>query len=70
MKRKTDFLIEGEQNATVFLVQPKTNSARLWLRKHVSEDATWLGLNLAVEHRYIENLAQGIQDAGLTFKVN
>lgn len=70
MKHKADFLIEGEQNATVFLLQPKTKAAREWVREHIPDDAARLGENVAVEYRYIENLAQGIQDAGLTFKVN
>ena len=47
---------------TVYLVDPKTDEADVWLRNHT--DGVWMGTALAVEHRYIEDLVGGLEEAG------
>jgi hypothetical protein len=60
-----DVLIHGHAGDTVYLVEPLTQAAREWLTENVTTDATWLGQNLAVEHRYIGHLVAGMIEAGL-----
>ena len=57
----------GPSNAgppTVFLLTPDNLEADGFLRALVSGEATWLGRSLAVEHRYIADLVNGLGDAG------
>lgn len=65
-----DFTIEWEDvNApfgpSVYLVRPHTDGAREWLTARVPEDAQWLGGALAVEHRFIQEIHDGIVEAGM-----
>ncbi len=50
--------------ASVYLITPLTPECGDWLKDNVSEDAMYLGLSLAVEHRYVENLVLGLQEQG------
>jgi hypothetical protein len=44
-----------------------TAAGRDWIDENVaSEDWQWMGLSLAVDVRYVENLVEGMQEAGLT----
>jgi hypothetical protein len=52
---------------SVYLISPLTPECRDWLKENVSEDALYVGLSLAVEHRYLEDLVLGFQEHG--FKV-
>ncbi len=49
---------------SVYLINPLTTECRDWLKDNVSEDAMFLGLSLAVEHRYVENLVLGLNEYG------
>jgi hypothetical protein len=49
---------------SVYLITPLTQECRDWLKDNVSEDAMYLGLSLAVEHLYVENLVLGLQEQG------
>jgi hypothetical protein len=49
---------------SVYLITPLTPECGDWLKDNVSEDAMYLGLPLAVEHRYVENLILGLQEQG------
>lgn len=49
---------------SVYLITPLTSEWADWLKENVSEDATYLGLSLAVEHRYVENLIGGLLEHG------
>jgi hypothetical protein len=53
---------------TVFLLVPKTDDARRWVREHLPDDVMRLGAGVAIEHRYIEDILEGIQADGLTAK--
>lgn len=64
---KTDFEVYGTPGAsTVFLLTPKTDAARAWVAEHIPGDALTLGRGIAVEHRYIANIVNGIMRDGLT----
>ena len=54
--------------ASVYLISPLTQECREWLKENVSEDAQYLGLSLAVEHRYLEGLIGGLQQQGFKYE--
>ena len=49
---------------SVYLITPLTPECGDWLKDNVSEDAMYLGLSLAVEHRYVGNLVLRLQEHG------
>lgn len=57
-----DFHVTG--HGGLYLVQPLTEAASLWLEEHIGEEAQWFGSALAVEHRYIRPLVEGIVNDG------
>ena len=60
---EVDALIEN--HGTIFMVSAKTEKAMTWLKAHVDQDSQWFGDSLAVEHGYVQQLVEGMQDAGL-----
>ena len=51
---------------SVYLLMPKTDEAKAWLDENVqAESWQYLGKNLAVGHRYIQDICRGICEAGL-----
>jgi len=65
-KPTPDFSIEGEPRfCTVYLLRPLTPAAFEWIEEHIPEDAQRLGNAVAVEHRYIGPIAEGILADGL-----
>lgn len=58
--------IQIENHFSIILVRPLTERARRWLVKHT--DGTWFGGALAVEPRYVEDLADGMRGAGLVLE--
>jgi len=61
-----DFEIQNE--GSIFLLRPLTPEAQNWIDENISDDAQWFGSAVAVEHRYIFDIIDGIQDAGLTIR--
>jgi hypothetical protein len=64
-KSAYDFRIED--HGTIFLLCPITPKAEAWISEHIPEDAQRMGTAVAVEHRYIEDIAAGILEDGLNF---
>src|SRR5260370_38898389 len=61
-----DFSIEGEGRfCTVYLLRPLTPAAFDWIDEHIPEDTQRLATAVAVEHRYIGPIAEGILADGL-----
>lgn len=50
---------------SLFLVDPITDAAVQWIRRNVAEEAMFYGRSLVVEHRYIEDLVNGMISDGL-----
>ena len=50
------------------MIEPLTPRAEAWLHAFVSEEATWLGPRLVVEHRYFPGLVDAIIDAVFLFE--
>lgn len=50
--------------ASVALFRPLTPAARAWIDTHATEPRPWFGGALAVEPRYLADLAAGAEEAG------
>jgi hypothetical protein len=57
-----DFLFANY--GAIWLVEPQNAAALAHLTAHLSHEAQWFGRNLAVEPRYVEGLAMGLQEEG------
>ena len=57
-----DFAIRDE--GSIKLVVPLTDAAREWLEQNVQEDALYFGTGLAVEHRFLDPLVDGLKRDG------
>lgn len=58
------FHIQNE--GTVLLLRPLTESAREWVAENISEHQEFAGA-VVVEHRYISDIMQGIVDEGMGY---
>lgn len=61
-RKVADYIIEN--HGTIFLVVPQTTEAQDNLREHAQEGAQFFGRALAVEHRYIGDLAAQLAAEG------
>ncbi len=53
-------------HGSIFTFEPRSAAAREWIADNVqSESWQWIGGALSVDHRYAQDLAQGMLDAGL-----
>ncbi len=54
-------------HGTIFLLRPNTPAAQAWMDEHLqAEQYQMFGTAVAVEHRYIADIVEGIQADGLT----
>ena len=63
MKTKADVEVFG--GGSVYGVQPLTQAARDWIAENVTGETTWYAGALMVGHRYVSDLLDGMQAAGL-----
>jgi len=61
--KSIDALVSG--HGSIYLVRPISNAATAWINENVQDEAQWFGHSLAVEHRYILDLMDGMQASGL-----
>ena len=61
----TDFNVMDDHS--LFLLQPITPEAGDWISEHIPSDAQYFGSALVVEHRYIQDILDGITGDGLTW---
>lgn len=57
--------IQVENHGSIFLFQPLTDSGSDWLSENIGDEAMYFGNALAVEHRFAENIADGMASDGL-----
>ncbi len=67
LRPQTDVAISG--SGTIYLFHLLTETACDWMDWHVSEDRQMLGAALAVEHRYVADIVQGMRADGLSVTV-
>jgi len=60
----SDFKVSG--GGSLYILTPCTDAARDWVSEHIGDDAQTWGGGIAVEHRYIGDIVDGIQNDGLT----
>lgn len=65
MPNGPDFAVEN--HGSIFLLRPQNEEAIAWIEEHIGEDN---GLQpyfptIVVEHRYITDIVEGIQNDGL-----
>lgn len=62
-----DFYVES--HGSIFLLRPRNDAARSWIDDNLYTDEDnrpqWFGDAVAIEHRYIDDIVIGINDAGL-----
>ena len=56
------------RGGSVALLRPITPAARENLERHVGPESQWLGMCLAVEHRYVESLTAQLTEEGWTVR--
>lgn len=59
-----DFTVEN--HFTIYMLTPRTPAAQQWADANLLGDVTVFGGSIAVEHRYISDIVEGIRDYGLT----
>lgn len=59
-----DFSVRNE--GSLFMLWPHTAAARTWVNEHLPDDRQTLGPRIAIEHRYIGAIVDGIVNDGLT----
>ena len=62
----TDFAVQN--HGTVYLLEPRTPEADEWITENLPEDVIYLGHMVAIEHRYIGEIVDGIQGDGLSIE--
>ncbi len=58
-----DFVLKYDRS--ISLLVPLTDAASAWIEDRVSEDRTYFGPALVIEHRYLADLVHGIEAEGL-----
>ena len=58
-----DVLVRNE--GSIFMVNPMTPAAKEWISEHIPDDAQYFGRALIVEHRYIDDIIEGMRGDGL-----
>jgi hypothetical protein len=60
---RSDFIVRGYGDSVV-LLSPLTEEARDWVSEYLA-DPMWFGNAVAIEHRYIDPIVEGIIRDGL-----
>ena len=58
-----DVLIRNE--GSIFLFYLQSAAAKKWVKKYVGAESTYFGGALVVEHRFAQDLAEGMTEGGL-----
>lgn len=58
----------AEGPATFYLLEPRTRSAKDWIRENIGEDAIFQGAAVAVEWRYLGGILRALQESGFTIE--
>jgi len=59
----SEFTVQNE--GTIFLLIPNSEAAQEWIEEHTPDTAQYFGNAVVVEHRYIADIIEGIQQSGL-----
>ena len=59
-----DFHLYG--HGSISILAPISQAAKDWVADHIPDDAQWFGHGIAIEHRYVHDIVEGLQADGLT----
>lgn len=59
-----DFMLVHSGN--IVLLRPLTDAARYWIEENLPADRMTFGGSVVIEHRYVDPIANGIVNDGLT----
>lgn len=65
--KKDDFDVNNQ--GSIVLLTPMTPAAHEWVETHLPDDALTFGPSIAIEHRYAEDILEGIVQDGLSLHV-
>jgi hypothetical protein len=67
---EVDFTVfSDDPYPSIYLLTPHTSAAHAWLAENVqAESYQFIGTSLAVEHRYIAEIVEGIRAAGMAVR--
>jgi len=61
---EADFTLSDQ--GSIFILTPIGEAGTDWLAENIGDDAMYLGTGLVIEHRYVSDIVEGIQNDGLT----
>lgn len=53
-------------HGSIVVLRPMNDEAREWIDFNVDPDAQWFGRGVVIEHRYVNDIVEGIVSDGLT----
>lgn len=56
------YLVNG---GSIFLLTPLTEAAKDWVNLHIPDDAQWFWPSVVIEHRYVDDILDGLTEDGL-----
>ncbi len=60
----SDFMLSG--GGSVFVLTPLTTQAAEWIDDHIDPNAQSWGGGVVIEHRYVDDIVDGIESAGFS----
>ena len=55
----------ADEGGSICMVEPVSDMGQDWVDTYLSDDTIMLGNRIAVEHRYIESIYEGMEEDGL-----
>lgn len=62
--KQADFLLSG--GGSLYVLTPMSEQSTEWIDKHIDPSAQSFGGGIAVEHRYIQDIVEGIKNDGMS----
>lgn len=60
-----NFDIEVNDQGSIVLLTPTSDAGREWIEENLPDDAQWFGMAVVVEHRYADDIIDGMVNDGL-----
>lgn len=65
MKEITNSDVAVLNEGSIFLFRPNTEAGRNWINDNIADDAIWHNDSLVVEHRFVQDIIDGMIEDGL-----
>lgn len=67
--KQVQFDFSFQDEGTITLLTPLTDEAQQWIDEHIAADHQTFGNSVVIEHRYAQDILEGIKSDGLTVRV-